>query len=117
MATNVQFYGAIAYIVIFLAIGYYFKRNPPGKINWLYGYRTRRSMSNQNVWDAANRYWTHIFFHWQWFTFLFPLISFFIFPTYIFMITVLGHSALLIITMPATEIYLDKHFDKNGNPK
>lgn len=28
---------------------------PPKKINGLYGYRTRRSMSNQKAWDAAQK--------------------------------------------------------------
>ena len=28
---------------------------PPKKINGLYGYRTRRSMSNQKSWDAAQK--------------------------------------------------------------
>lgn len=29
---------------------------PPKKINYLYGYRTARSMKNQRNWDMANRY-------------------------------------------------------------
>ncbi|MFN3967405.1 SdpI family protein [Flavobacterium sp.] len=29
---------------------------PPKKINYLYGYRTRASMKNQQVWDFAQRY-------------------------------------------------------------
>jgi uncharacterized membrane protein len=29
---------------------------PPKKINLLYGYRTRASMKNQQVWDFAQRY-------------------------------------------------------------
>lgn len=29
---------------------------PPGKINHLYGYRTLRSMKNQQAWDFANRF-------------------------------------------------------------
>jgi len=28
---------------------------PPKKINGLYGYRTKRSMSNQKAWDAAQK--------------------------------------------------------------
>jgi uncharacterized membrane protein len=32
------------------------KVKPPKKINLFYGYRTARSMSNQNVWDEANKY-------------------------------------------------------------
>lgn len=29
---------------------------PPKKINYLYGYRTRTSMKNQQVWDFSQRY-------------------------------------------------------------
>src|SRR5688500_11632311 len=29
---------------------------PPKKINWFYGYRSRRSMSSDKLWQFANRY-------------------------------------------------------------
>ncbi|MFF2019927.1 SdpI family protein [Paenibacillus sp. NPDC058177] len=32
------------------------KKKPPKTINSLYGYRTRRSMKSQLLWDEANRY-------------------------------------------------------------
>ena len=32
------------------------KKNPPEMINSLYGYRTKRSMKNQLLWDEANKY-------------------------------------------------------------
>ncbi|HBR55020.1 MAG TPA: hypothetical protein DEA82_12885 [Flavobacteriaceae bacterium] len=117
MASDVQLYGAFAYILVFLVLGYLFKKNPPRKISWFYGYRTRRSMANQKVWDAANRYWSHIFYYWQWYTFLIPIVVFILYPEYTFITTVLGHAFFIVCTMPATELYLDKHFDKNGNPK
>ncbi len=31
-------------------------RFPPGKINYLYGYRTNRSMKSQDRWDFAQKY-------------------------------------------------------------
>ena len=31
-------------------------RYPPKNINWLYGYRTRRSMKDQQRWDFAQKY-------------------------------------------------------------
>ncbi|MDX1462880.1 MAG: SdpI family protein [Marinirhabdus sp.] len=117
MESDVQLYGGLAYIAVFIVLAYYFKKKPPKQINWIYGYRTRRSMANQEVWDAANAYWTSIFYRWQWYFLLFPLIVFLLFPDYNFIVTVIAHSLLIICTMPATEIYLDKNFDKNGNPK
>ena len=32
------------------------KKNPPRKINSFIGYRTKRSMKNQLLWDEANKY-------------------------------------------------------------
>ena len=40
----------------FSLAGYITKRFPPKKINHLYGYRTKTSMRNQEVWDFAQRY-------------------------------------------------------------
>jgi len=36
-------------------IGALFKKNPPKRVNWFYGYRTSRSMKSQEAWDYANR--------------------------------------------------------------
>ena len=40
----------------FSLAGYITKRFRPKKINHLYGYRTKTSMRNQEVWDFAQRY-------------------------------------------------------------
>jgi len=42
--------------LIFLVTGLIMKLRPPQKINSLYGYRTPRSMKNQENWTEANRY-------------------------------------------------------------
>jgi len=41
--------------ILFLILGFYYLKRPPKKINHWYGYRTRRSMANQEIWDFANR--------------------------------------------------------------
>lgn len=41
---------------IVLIFGLIFRFFPPTKINRWYGYRTRRSMVNQNTWNVANRF-------------------------------------------------------------
>ncbi|MFE4713995.1 SdpI family protein [Paenibacillus sp. NPDC056722] len=53
----------IASLIITLLIGlitcvtgFIVKKKPPKTINSLYGYRTRRSMKSQLLWDEANRY-------------------------------------------------------------
>ena len=54
---NLEF--AIGHLLIgqlMLLISYIFAKYPPKKINDLYGYRTKRSMRNQDCWDFANRH-------------------------------------------------------------
>jgi uncharacterized membrane protein len=41
--------------VMTIVIGLLFRFLPPKKINVLYGYRTYRSMSSQDAWDAAHK--------------------------------------------------------------
>ena len=54
---------ALVSIGISILIGFIFKlatlilqKNPPTDINAAYGYRTKRSMKNKELWDAGNRY-------------------------------------------------------------
>lgn len=42
--------------IIMLWIGLIFEKTSPGKINQFYGYRTRRSMLNQDTWIFAHSY-------------------------------------------------------------
>ncbi|SEA20007.1 SdpI family protein [Bizionia paragorgiae] len=42
--------------IIFFAVGVIMLLFPPKKINVLYGYRTTRSMKNQEQWDFAQNY-------------------------------------------------------------
>lgn len=42
--------------VLMVVIGKVFVKNPPKTINHIYGYRTRRSMQNQDMWDFAHLY-------------------------------------------------------------
>ncbi|MBD1393874.1 SdpI family protein [Mucilaginibacter glaciei] len=52
--------------LIFLTAGYLQKTYPPKEINSLYGYRTTRSMQNQQTWDAGNRYSTRLIIKCAW---------------------------------------------------
>ncbi|NNE93783.1 MAG: SdpI family protein [Verrucomicrobiales bacterium] len=40
---------------LLLVIALLFLRFPPRDINWMYGYRTARSMKSQEAWEFANR--------------------------------------------------------------
>ncbi len=41
------------FVMIFF--GKKFENNPPNKINWAYGYRTRMSMKNKDTWIFAHK--------------------------------------------------------------
>lgn len=41
---------------LLLILSLLYKKFPPGKINYFYGYRTPRSMKSQEAWDCANKY-------------------------------------------------------------
>lgn len=42
--------------IIMLIFGNVFTKHPPGSINMAYGYRTKRSMKNQETWNFAHEY-------------------------------------------------------------
>ncbi len=42
--------------VLMIVLGKVFIKNPPKQINGIYGYRTRRSMKNQDTWNYAHLY-------------------------------------------------------------
>lgn len=42
--------------IIFFFCGKLFINNAPKKINYVYGYRTRMSMKNQETWEFAHKY-------------------------------------------------------------
>ena len=41
--------------VLMLGIAWYYKKYPPKKISEFYGFRTRRTMANQDIWDKTNK--------------------------------------------------------------
>ncbi|MEH7457524.1 SdpI family protein [Bacillus sp. JJ1127] len=42
--------------IIFVLAALILQKNPPTDINAVYGYRTRRSMKNKELWNAGNQY-------------------------------------------------------------
>ncbi len=49
---NITFFCGIIFVICGLIILYF----PPKKINALYGYRTKKSMKNQEYWDFTQKY-------------------------------------------------------------
>lgn len=50
--------------LMMIGIGLLFKNNSPKKINWAFGYRTKRSMASQEAWDYANKRFAQIWLKW-----------------------------------------------------
>ncbi|ARJ21645.1 SdpI family protein [Bacillus sp. ISL-8] len=42
--------------IIFILAARILQKNPPTDINAAYGYRTKRSMKNKELWDVGNKY-------------------------------------------------------------
>ena len=108
--------------VLYLIIGKLFMNNAPNNINYVYGYRTKMSMKNQETWDFAHRIMSKFCIK----TWL-PLAIASLIP-YIFIYGasdyIIGISGVLIIFtqiiyMFVVIVYVEKalkdNFDKEGN--
>jgi uncharacterized membrane protein len=114
ISTEDQLWFALGYCLFLLLMMLAFRKFPPKKINWFYGYRTRRSMANEEVWKVANTYSMEKMVQFCLYSFAVPLVCYFIFPEWNFVITVIIHTVLVILVIPVTENHLNKYFDKNG---
>lgn len=112
-----EFIGMAICCLIFLALSFYYKKNPPKKINQFYGFRTRRTMANKDIWEVANKrnaqdLWILSLF----LTVVATLLWLFSvkYAMFIFLILLLGGLGVAVFS---TVNYLDTYFDKNGNRK
>lgn len=115
MDVNIQLFLSFGYCLFLTVLAIIFSAFPPKNINMLYGYRTTFSMLNQETWDAANSYWISFLMKMSIFNFIFPVVGYFAFPKYNVLITVIATTITLLVTIPFTEMFLKKNFDKNGN--
>lgn len=103
---------------LLLLISILFRIFPPKSINFLYGYRTARSMKTQASWDAANKFGPNAMIIGAAITCLLQLV-FGMMDLSITNYTIFSAGSmviLLVATIPLTEAYLKRHFDQNGNP-
>ncbi|WP_299761501.1 SdpI family protein [uncultured Dokdonia sp.] len=103
--------------ILFLVLGFYYLKRPPKKINHWYGYRTRRSMANQEIWDFANRQSAKDFWH----VAIAVMLTGLVLLVFDIPFKVLIQVAVLLIGLAIsvwhTEKEISKRFDKNGNKK
>ena len=107
-----------------LLFGWLFFRRTPKEINYVFGYRTKRSMRNEETWKFANQYLGKVWY-------LCGLLSA---PLSVIAMTIVfekgtetmstvGFIITMIQTIPlvgamiSTEIALKKNFDENGRGK
>ncbi len=109
--------------LIMIGFGRYFVRHSPKTINYLFGYRTPRSMKNEKTWAFAHKTIGKIW----WYAGLVLLVS--IIPLFFFIkasVDTVGtvgsiicgvQVILLVITIIPVEIALKKRFDDDGNER
>lgn len=106
---------------IMIGFGRYFLKHPPKTINYVFGYRTTRSMKNQDTWTFAHQYCGRLWYRWG--LVLLPV-------TFVAMFLVLGQSVDTVSTAGGilcllqmiplvgcifpTEAALKRTFDENG---
>ena len=106
-----------------IGFGLMYLKKPPGKVNGWVGYRTSRSMKNQDTWDFAQRYMGKVWWKWGWImlppvvlaqalTLLCPdvnsMCSWSLVPT-------TAETVVLMVSIIPVERALKQNFDKDGN--
>tara|TARA_B100001059_G_C17591382_1_gene454827 strand:- start:376 stop:738 length:363 start_codon:yes stop_codon:yes gene_type:complete len=102
---------------LILFFSFIFSKYQPKKISTIYGYRTTRSMSNNDIWEFANKVSAKYMIIASLATILFQLLGIifnytsedFVLVSYSFLIISLG------LSIWKTEIEINKFFDKEGN--
>jgi uncharacterized membrane protein len=117
MAANEQLLVALGYCALLFIIALIYQKFPAKKINWIYGYRTNRSMRNGTTWKAANTYSAGHLVKVCGLSFLIPALLYFLYDPYLLIITIILHTLLVLSVLLYTELYLDKHFNSDGTTK
>lgn len=106
--------------IMMITFGLLWKDNPPGSINWIYGYRSSMSMKNEETWKFAHEHNAKI---WRWTGSIWLVVS--IIPMILFKdyyeeitewVNIIGLLIIFVSLIP-TEVALRKRFDKKGNLK
>ena len=113
---NLEF--AIGHLLIgplILLITYIYAKYPPKKINDLYGYRTKRSMRNQDCWDFANRHSIRLMWKISFITCVVQALGVILLNEEVALLTAtIILVTTLIYSVYLTEKALKKTFDKEG---
>jgi hypothetical protein len=100
---------------LLLCFSVYFRTHLPAEMNPSYGYRTHTSMLSQEAWDEAQIFSANLMIIAAVITIIFQAVSAFTMKPHVSLITsTLVLTLTLCLTLPVTEIYLNKHFDSSG---
>ena len=107
-----------------LLFGWLFFRRTPKKINYVFGYRTKRSMRNKETWKFANQYFGKVWYLCGLLSAPLSVIAMaIVFEKGTETMSTVGFIITMIQTIPfvgamiSTEIALKKNFDENGRRK
>ena len=106
-----------------IGFGLLLMKKPPSKVNGFYGYRTSRSMKNQDTWDFAQRYMGKVWWKWGWImlppavlaqalTLLCPTVNA---MCYWSLVPMTVEVVVLMASIAPVERALKRNFDKDGN--
>lgn len=110
---------------VMVGFGAYFMKRAPKKINYVFGYRTARSMKNEDTWKFAHKLIGKIWLVCGTLLLVGGVVFFFVFTSgkdenaaSIASLVILGVQLLVLMcSIIPTEIALKKNFDENGNRK
>lgn len=108
--------------VIMIGIGRIFVSHPPKKINYIYGYRTTRSMKNNETWHFAHNYCGRLWFKAGWFVLIISVLPMvFVMHQKSRVVGMVGGGIIVVQLMVLmgsiipVERALKRRFDKDGN--
>lgn len=109
---------------VMIIAGYMMWKHCPKEINWVYGYRTKRSMRNMDTWKFAHDFCGKLWWKLGW-AMLVP--SFIILVPYLHSseevignvggIILIFQCIILVVSIFPTEFVLRRNFDENGMRK
>lgn len=100
-------------LLFFFSLIFYFF--PPKKINALYGYRTNKSMKNEEVWQFANSFFNVTLVKYAAISFAAALLFVFLTSIEITWQPMVFLLLTLAVTVIKTEQVLSQNFDADGN--
>ena len=117
MDAEIQLWIGLGCCTLYSVIAFIFYKYPPKKINHFYGYRTKRSMANPEIWKDANSYSSLMMLKLTLAGFIFPIALYFLWPEQNVLISITVTTLLLLSVMWFTEKYLNTRYNKDGSPK